>query len=273
MKGCALPVIGPVAFVSMDTEAHARARREQEFHDQRFAGGDGVRRSSAFYEIARPSQQRFAEWIGEIPEGARVLELGCGPDSVAWDLWDRGVQVTGIDISPAAIDVARSRAIDRQVDPDHFQVGNAEHLEFDDSAFDAVIGSSILHHLEVHTAVSGIHRVLAPTGRALFYEPLGDNPAINLYRRLTPSERSTDEHPLVTRDLEMLRRTFASVEIEYFHLTSLVSAPLLKTRFFRLVHQRLEHADRYIFERIKAARAYAWVVLIDARVQEAGPRT
>ncbi len=258
-----------LALTAMETQAEARARREQEFHDARFGSGDGSRRSSAVYEVARPSQRRFDQWIDEIPSGARVLELGCGPDSVAWDLWNRGVEVTAIDISPAAIDVARSHASSRGIDPEHFRVGNAERIGLEDRSFDFVIGSSILHHLDLDVALPGIERTLAPGGKALFYEPLGRNPAINLYRRLTPSERSADEHPLVADDLAAMRRMFHQVVLEYYHLTSLASLPLLRTRGFAPVHRRLERADQWLFERVPAARSFAWVVLIACQVRPA----
>lgn len=249
----------------MGSQAQARARREQEFHDSRFAGGDGRRRSSAFYEVARPSQDRFAEWISEIPSGSRVLELGCGPDSVAWELWSRGVEVTGIDISRAAIDAARSRAAVRGIDPERFQVGNAERLDFDDGAFDAVIGSAILHHVELEPALAGIERVLTRGGTGLFHEPLGRNPAINLYRRLTPSERSVDEHPLTTEDLASIEDRFGSAEMEFFHLLSLGALPLLRTRAFAPVHDGLERIDRRLIDRLPRLATLAWIVLI--RVQ------
>jgi ubiquinone/menaquinone biosynthesis C-methylase UbiE len=249
----------------MESQAEARARREQEFHDARFADSDGRRRSSAFYEIARPSQLRFAEWIEEVPAGSRVLELGCGPDSVAWDLWDRGVEVTGIDISPAAIDMARSKATQRGVDPDRFRVGNVEHVDFDDDSFDVVIGSAILHHVELVPALAGVQRVLKPGGLGLFHEPLGRNPAINLYRWLTPSERTADEHPLTKVDLEAIQELFGTAHLEYFHLTSLAALPLLGTRVFASVHNLLEKTDRWLMGRVPTLASYAWVVLIRAQ--------
>lgn len=43
----------------------------------------------------------------------------------------------------------------------------------------------------------------------MFFEPLGHNLLINLYRRLTPELRTEDEHPLVACDLERL--------VNYFH--------------------------------------------------------
>lgn len=254
----------------MESDTEARVRREKEFHDARFADGEGRRTSSAFYRAADPSKQRLAELVDRIEAGSKVLELGCGADSVAWDLWDRGVEVTGIDIAAAAIEVARSKATERGIDPDHFRVGNAEQLEFAPNTFDAVIGSSILHHLELESALEGIRDVLKPDGVGLFYEPLGRNPAINLYRRLTPSERSVDEHPLVAKDFEFLRRNFDEVELEYFHLTSLAALPLLRTRAFAPVHERLERSDQWLFERFPSTRSFAWVVVISCRPGRAG---
>ena len=56
--------------------------------------------------------------------------------------------------------------------------------------------------------VSRLSRRWRPTG-AVFYEPLGTNPMIRLYRRLTPRLRSADEHPLVDADVALARRSFA----------------------------------------------------------------
>ena len=44
-----------------------------------------------------------------------------------------------------------------------------------------------------------INKVLKDDGEMVFLEPLGTNPLINLYRKLTPKSRSVDEHPFVER--------------------------------------------------------------------------
>ena len=51
----------------------------------------------------------------------------------------------------------------------------------------------ILNFLSVLNEIS---RILKPNGKLLFIEPLGTNPLINFYRKLTPKSRSKDEHPL-----------------------------------------------------------------------------
>ena len=71
-----------------------------------------------------------------------------------------------------------------------FQVMNAEVLEFPDASFDLVFGVAILHHLDLDTACAEFLRVLRPSGTAVFLEPLGHNPFINLVRWATPAART-----------------------------------------------------------------------------------
>ncbi|WBB81233.1 class I SAM-dependent methyltransferase [Micromonospora sp. WMMD882] len=46
----------------------------------------------------------------ELPTGARVLDLGCGPGTYTTPLAERGAQVTGVDLSAAMLDRARHAA-------------------------------------------------------------------------------------------------------------------------------------------------------------------
>ena len=249
-------------------DATSRSSREADFHDRRFADSDGIRPASRFYALTGPSRGEFNARNASLPAGCRVLELGCGPDSVAWDLIERGFDVTGIDISAQAIDRARREAVRRDIDPSRFVVMNAEALEFPAGSFDAIIGSSILHHLDLEASLRGIRRVLGPGGRALFYEPSGRNPMINAYRRLTPQQRSLDERPLTDADLRLLRRTFDHIRLDHFHLMSLAALALLQTRFFASVSERLERIDQSVFRRIPRLRGLAWIIVIEARVAE-----
>jgi len=64
-----------------------------------------------------------------------------------------------------------------------------------------VCGSGTLHHLYIDAAFKELVRVLKPNGCVVFFEPLGHNFLINLYRKLTPSMHSEDEHPLLAKML------------------------------------------------------------------------
>ncbi|WP_415379329.1 class I SAM-dependent methyltransferase [Halosimplex sp. TS25] len=65
----------------------------------------------------------------------RILDVGCGPGSHALHLQERGHDVTGIDVSPGAIEVARDRGVDDVREVDVADVADA----FEPDTFDAVI--------------------------------------------------------------------------------------------------------------------------------------
>lgn len=197
--------------------------------------------------------------------GKRVLEYGCGTGSHAFALAERGAQVWGIDISREgirlALEKARALGVEGRV---VFQVMDAEALDFPDGYFDLICGSGILHHLHLQRALKEITRVLRLDGRAVFFEPLGHNPLINLYRRLTPGMRSPDERPLRQEDLERVRACFAEGNISYFHLSALAAAPLIGRRGFHTVLRLLERVDRMLF-RLPLLRRQAWIAVLDMK--------
>jgi SAM-dependent methyltransferase len=94
--------------------------------------------------------------------GSRVLDAGCAAGTHAAWFADQGCQVTGIDISPAMIDVAKRR-LGESI---RFEVADlGERLPFDDDAFDGIVSSLALHYLE-HIAgpIGEFARVLRPDG-------------------------------------------------------------------------------------------------------------
>lgn len=241
--------------------SESRAEREQEFHDRAFT--EGTRRAvDKYYAVGKRSVEAYENSLHAGGVG-RVLEYGCGPGSHAFYLAERGAHVTGIDISPAAIGLAEAEA-ERLgvVARTRFVVGDAEQLPFEAGAFDLVCGESIVHHLEVGRAFSEVARVLAPAGRAVFREPLGHNPAINLFRRRTPDLRTADERPLRLADIRLAERWFASVETRYFHLTTLAAVPLRRTRAFEPVRRTLDAVDSAIFRAVPPSRRWAWQVVL-----------
>jgi len=240
----------------------ARLEREAAFHDRAFS--EKTRAAAGkFYAVAQGSKQFYRDLLLRHGAGKRVLEYGCGTGSCAFDLARRGAAVAGIDIAPVAIELARERAaaegLAGQVS---FQVMDAESLEFSAGRFDLVCGSGILHHLDLERALGEIGRVLKPEGRAVFFEPLGHNPLINLYRWLTPRMRTPDEHPLRAGDLAVLGRFFARVEVRYFHLLSLAAVPLRALPGFGALLGALEALDHLRF-RIPRARRHAWIAVME----------
>lgn len=93
----------------------------------------------------------YASVAGELEHcrgTARVLEVGCGRGSFA--LWlarqKPGFEITGLDFSSAAIEIARERAAAENARV-QFVVGDAEALPFDTGSFDLVISCECMEHV------------------------------------------------------------------------------------------------------------------------------
>ncbi len=180
----------------MAEDAEARKAREKDFNDHVFA--DETRAPlRKYYTVIGKSRQHYARSITTHCCGKEVLEYGCGTGSAAFRLAQAGAHVIGIDISPVAIAKAKEAAADLHL-TDHLQflTMDAEQLNFADNSFDLICGTGVLHHLQLRQAYPEIARVLKPSGKAVFSEPLGHNLIINLYRKFTPRFRTVAEHPL-----------------------------------------------------------------------------
>jgi SAM-dependent methyltransferase len=128
--------------------------------------------SRAFYELVE--QHRYEkEW--HIPDAAgfnqaknlRVLEVGCGLGTDGAQFAKAGADYTGIDLTEAAVDLARRRFELFNL-RGTFRVADAEKLDFPDNSFDLVYSHGVLHHTpDTAGAIREIHRVLRPGGRAL----------------------------------------------------------------------------------------------------------
>lgn len=237
---------------------------EQAFFDQH--ADDSPRESvRKYYAIARRSHDHFHQLVRDVASGNHVLEYGCGVGNFSFELAAHGARVTGIDISPNSVKVAQARAAERGLTDMNFSVMDAESMDFEDGTFDAVVGSAILHHLDLEKCSREIMRVLRPGGRALFLEPLGHNPALNLFRRLTPSMRTDDEHPLTMRELRYLADRMGEATYTYFHVCSFFAIPFLKTPFFWRTVDLMDGLDRALFKVVPPLKAWSWFVTMEYR--------
>jgi len=242
----------------------SRIEREQKFHDQRFA--DDSKRTNKvgkFYKVSQSIKKEYEKFLTENCKDLEIIEYGCGTGSYAFSLAKNGAKnVTGIDISSVAIEVATDKAISEEIEGNlSFEVMNAEELIFNYSSIDLICGSGILHHLELEKAIKQIVNVLKPEGKAIFIEPLGHNIFINLFRSLTPSIPSEDEHPLLESDLALIKRYFKKVEIKYFYLTALGASIFVGFRGFEIILSTLEFIDQMLFK-LPFLQKQAWQVLI-----------
>ena len=110
---------------------------------------------------------RLGEMIGLGP-GQRVLDVAAGNGNSAIFLAERfGCQVVGLEYGPEAVVLANAAAAEAGLgDQVRFEQGDAEHLPFDNGAFDAVICEcAFCTFPDKPTAAAEIARVLRPGGR------------------------------------------------------------------------------------------------------------
>ncbi len=242
-----------------------RVEREAAFHD---AGVHRPKPRVAFYSdgAGRHAVERLYELLANL-EGKRVLDFGCGSGWNSVDLALRGATVDGFDISQESLKVAQEYAEEKGVaDRIRFRKDNAEDLSYGNNSFDIVTGTGILHHLDLNAAFREIRRVLKPGGKAYFIEPLGHNPFINLYRKLTPSLRTVDERPLRLPELQASVTQFSRMDQEFFYFLGLISfflkliinSPALFSKSLDI----LVIADGYLLKMLPFLRRYCWSTLI-----------
>ena len=246
--------------------SNERIEREKQFHDRRYTNDNQRQQKvSKFYSITGSITRAYQQKILQNSKNSKVIEYGCGKGSYAFEIAENEAKlVTGIDISPIAIETAIQQAAKNIQDNISFEIMNAENLEFAEGSYDLICGSGILHHLNLALATDSITRILQPEGKAVFLEPLGHNFLINLYRRLTPDIRSEDEHPLSETDLKAIKRNFGQAQIHYFYLISLFACFFVGKPGFKSLLRCCELIDSFLLK-LPVIRSQAWMVLIELK--------
>lgn len=137
-------------------------------------------------------QRRVSLLTANIRHGMKVLELGCGTAYFTRELAKTGACIEAIDISPDLLRAAQRNCPAENVS---FHEQNAYALTYPENRFDAVVGSSVLHHLELDQAIHEIYRVLRPTGTVAFTEPNMLNPQIAVQKNVPAIKRHMGDSP------------------------------------------------------------------------------
>ncbi len=145
------------------------------------------------------------EWVCAQAAG-EVLEIAIGTGRNL-PHYPPDVQLTGIELSPAMLELARARAreLGRQVD---LRVGDAQALEFPDESFDTVVSTLTLCTIpDDRVAVAEVRRVLRPDGRFLLLEHVRSRllPVRLAQRMLDPLAVRFEADHLLREPLEQLQ--------------------------------------------------------------------
>lgn len=175
---------------------HMNTRAEHEIaHGQYLAKHDTELLWGWATPAGRLRAQRRANLVAtgaRLAPGTRVLEIGCGTGMFTEMFLSTGSFIVAVDLSEDLLRKARAR----QLPEDRVCFVEKRFEDCDvDGPFDAIIGSSILHHLDLGEALPAILRLLKPNGIMSFAEPNMLNPQVwaerkfsRFFPRVSPDE-------------------------------------------------------------------------------------
>jgi SAM-dependent methyltransferase len=136
--------------------------------------------TSAAGRIRADRRARFLIEAAQLGPGVRCLELGCGTGEFTVRLVESGCELVAVELSEATAEVARGRVGDRA----EIVVADVETgAGLDGRDFDAVVGVSVLHHVDLEATLARTVTRLRPGGRFAFSEPNLANPQVWAERR------------------------------------------------------------------------------------------
>ena len=146
----------------------------------------------------------------------KLLEVGCGIGTDLVRFAKGGAQVTGVDLSRTALDLAAKNAATSGVTIE-LRLANGEALPFDDASFDLVYCHGVAQYTaEPRRMVEECYRVLKPNGAAIFmvYNRIS---WLNALSKLMRVELEHEDAPVLRKysigELEELLDCFPNVSI------------------------------------------------------------
>lgn len=120
---------------------------------------------SAYGPLARKIVEVKLQYL----QGKRttVLDIGCGPGFLAFELMNRdyGIRAIGIDPDPRMVEVAQVKAKERGMNEFLARIGRAERIPLDRETVDIAVSLRTLHHWKnLSSGFREIRRVLRPNG-------------------------------------------------------------------------------------------------------------
>lgn len=148
--------------------------------------------------------------------GKNLLEVGCGAGIDLVRFAREGVNVTGIDLSTTAIELARKNIEQNGLNAD-LRVMNGESMDFPDNSFDVVYAHGVLQYTaDTNKMISEIHRVLKSGGRAIVMV-YNRNSWLNAMRRVTKVSLEHEDAPVLKKfsigELKIFLKPFKTYRI------------------------------------------------------------
>ena len=246
----------------MDYLLSQRQNIEKSYHNKKYRQNQNV---YDIYAANKSYYKHFYSLVNNI-SGKKVLDYGCGDGWFSFEMGKKSAEIWGIDISDELI----KRAIAKKNNSNifvQFMVMPCEKLCFQDNFFDIIVGSAILHHIDIEIALKEIKRVLKISGHAYFIEPMNENLILKIWRLITPWRRSPTEKALVWGDILLIKRIFPKSKFRFFLLLSIFTSGLMlffpKNYLLFRICNSLEHIEQIIINKFPKLGKYCAVTVME----------
>ena len=147
----------------------------------------------------------------DVFRGADVLDFGCATGWLSLALADLGSNVVGVDIAPAALQLAESWRAKRGVRAGgavQFQVYDGYRLPLADNSVDRIVCFDAFHHVKDQAAtLKELARVLRPGGRIAMLEP---GPK---HSQTVQSQAEMSQYKVIENDIVMAEIAAAAISV------------------------------------------------------------
>lgn len=175
-----------------------------------FLSKEGYDKYAPFYDEKSDFLDGFEgdeiwKMIGKV-EGKSVLDAGCGTGRLIKILFEKGAFVTGLDIAPEMLKVARKKFKKAE-----FVEGSVEKMPFEDESFDMVTAGFVIVHLkDLRKFFDEVYRVLKPGGVFVL---------TNVNQRKAPKLRLANREDLViTSFYHIPKQVISALEESFFNI-------------------------------------------------------
>ncbi|WP_300756003.1 class I SAM-dependent methyltransferase [uncultured Brachyspira sp.] len=189
---------------------------EEKFHDEwaKSEKIDSILVDDNFESCVVPEKKFVMSNLGDIKD-KKLLDIGCGLGESSVYFAKKGAEVYASDISMEMLRKTLELADIHNVKLNVLK-STSDKIDIEDEYFDIVYAGDILHHVDIDDTLKEIKRILKKDGIFICIEPLAHNPAINIFRLLSPKVRTKDEHPLKMKDVKLFNKYFKNVKYDMF---------------------------------------------------------
>lgn len=176
-----------------------------------------------------------------VSKGQAVLDVATGTGVVAITARQRDAQVTGLDLTPALLELARTNTLLAELEGIQWHEGDAEALPFPDACFDVVL--SQFGHMfapRPDVALKEMLRVLKPSGTIAFATWPGEQligRQFALMAKYVPSPQAAFVSPVLWGDVSTVRQRLGDAVGGMHMERGVMAVPTLSAKHWRLFQE------------------------------------